>query len=432
MAYEYVGDKPLPILESEAWPATLAGGDFQVLNELYNSFLSRQNMRVQLCFKRLGIYSFGGFGASADTEGNAALFDNEGGEPDFNKHTAKFDLIANGLGQFMMIPINPEEITVNYQINTNSYDTIFFAELATITGIKLRKFTIRSFFPYRSAVVTQFGTEPIFSPKNYIDWITECMDNKMILAFKAFGELAQPLPFMKCFIESFDTTLKANGDVEYVLNICEYIDYRKNIDTRKFVMDGNMLVVSSKKKRREGGEIFIGDFVKVADGIVFNDELKQSRFGLSDVQSNVLRTPPAAMLSRLAIKDNPFNDEQIGYTQQQIGMGFLFTMFSPSTLMMVYELIKAFRNVDRNEIWMVVAIHSDELNAPKIGQSLHMNIAQMNNYLNDLVDFSYISLKKNVQLRSMKDGRHGWVSMSQLVKYDFAQDGLDFNFFNET
>ena len=431
MAYEYVGDKPLPILESEGWPATLAGGQFQVLNELYNSFLSRENMKVQLCFKRLGIYSFGGFGASADTEGNAATFDDDGGEADFNKPYAKFNLIKDGLGLFMMIPINPEEITVNYQVDVNSYDTIFFAELATISNIKLRRFSIRSFFPYRSQANTKFGTEPIFSPKDYINWITECMDNKMILSFKAFGELGRPLPFMKCFIEKFDTTLKANGDVEYELNICEYIDYRKNIDMRKFVMDGDMLVVSDKKKKRDGGKIFIGDFVRVVKGTIFSDELKQMKFGLDKLWGNIFKSSPAGMQLRLMYgMSGEMNKTNLMYTPSQIGQNFLSTAISGDTINMVYEILKACKNLDKNELWMVVAIHDDKLNMPEINRNLTMDVLQINKFINDIADWSHLALKFNVLIRSMKDGRHGWVTMGQLVKYDFSQDGLDFNFIN--
>ena len=248
---KYVGDRPLPIVESGAWPESLAGGQFEVLNELYDDFLNETNSLVQLCFKRLGIYSFGGFGASADTEGNAALFNDDGGDTAFD---APNNIKADGLKTYMMIPINPEEISVNYQINTQQHQTVFFSELATLSGLKLRRFRIDSFFPYRISANRRFGTEPIYRPQDYIKWITDCMDNKVILAFKAFGELAEPLPYMKCFIEDFQTTLKANGEVAYSLSICEYIDYRDGIDTRMFVMDGDTLIVSPKEKKRDDGK----------------------------------------------------------------------------------------------------------------------------------------------------------------------------------
>ena len=53
---KYVGDRYLPIVESGEWPETLAGGQFEVLNDLYNHFLNSQNALVKLCFKRMGIY----------------------------------------------------------------------------------------------------------------------------------------------------------------------------------------------------------------------------------------------------------------------------------------------------------------------------------------------------------------------------------------
>ena len=74
----------------------------EVLNDLYNHFLNSQNALVKLCFKRMGIYSFGGFGSSADTEGNAATFDNDGGDMNFDSPA---DIKEDGLNNYLMIPI---------------------------------------------------------------------------------------------------------------------------------------------------------------------------------------------------------------------------------------------------------------------------------------------------------------------------------------
>ena len=34
---KYVGDRPLPIVDSGAWPESLAGGQFAVINEMYDN-----------------------------------------------------------------------------------------------------------------------------------------------------------------------------------------------------------------------------------------------------------------------------------------------------------------------------------------------------------------------------------------------------------
>ena len=125
------------------------------------------------------------------------------------------------------------------------------------------------------------------------------MENKVVLAFKAFGQLAEPLPYMKCFIENFQTTLKANGDVYYTLSICEYIDYRDNVDTRMFAMDGDTLIVSPKEEKRDDGKIGIGDLVYVIDGLIYSDKLKHMSFNVGNIANSFFRFPPTMVTSKL-------------------------------------------------------------------------------------------------------------------------------------
>lgn len=427
MATMYAGEQPLSIIQREGWPETLAGGQFAELNTLYEGFLSRRDMMVQLCFKRMGIYSFGGFGASADTEGNAAFFNNNSGDMEFDKVSK---IKEDSLNKYLMIPINPEEISVNYRINTNTYNTIFFAELASLSGIKLRRFSISSFFPYQISTAYKFGTEPIYSPSDYIKWITDCMENKVILAFKAFGPLAKPIPYMKCFIENFDTTLKANGDVEYKLDICEYIDYRKNLDMRRFVMEGDVLIVSQKAKKRVSSQIYVGDFVNVVTGIVYSDELKSSRLGLNELENIFFKTSPAASLAMLYTGKVP-SMEDVFYIENPSQMldNFQASLINAETVKTLAEMLQSCEKMDRNEIWMVVGIHSDP-EIPKATFSLMGNITQIDNLIKDTVrvgNYGFYGVK-NVELRSMKDGRHGWASYKQLAKVNVLLGSDNMNY----
>lgn len=408
---KYVGDRPLSIIESGAWPETLAGGQFTELNTLYDLFLNEQNATVQLCFKRLGIYSFGGFGASADTEGNAALFENDGGDMTFESLS---DIKTDGLSNYMLIPINPEEIQVNYSINTVSHQTVFFSELATLSGLKLRRFTINSFFPYRISANRKYGTEPIYRPQDYIKWITDCMDNKVILAFKAFGQLAEPLPYMKCFIESFDTTVRANGEVRYSLSICEYIDYRKNVDTRMFVMDGETLIVSPKEDSRDDGKIGLGDLVYVIDGLIYSDKLKHMSFNVGNITNSFFRFPPAIVTSRLFTKkgaEDYFKQYQIA---GNVGNSVVYNLANAETIEFIAEMIKAKINVDKSEIWMVVG--GDYFSKYKgVGMTdiLTSSLAQVQNFS---LSASPQSLSHMIKIRSMKNNKIGWVDLSQLKR----------------
>ena len=408
---KYVGDRPLPIVESGAWPESLAGGQFAVLNELYDDFLNETNSLVQLCFKRLGIYSFGGFGASADTEGNAVLFNDDGGDTTFD---APNNIKADGLKTYMMIPINPEEISVNYQINTQQHQTVFFSELATLSGLKLRRFRIDSFFPYRISANRRFGTEPIYRPQDYIKWITDCMDNKVILAFKAFGELAEPLPYMKCFIEDFQTTLKANGEVAYSLSICEYIDYRDGIDTRMFVMDGDTLIVSPKEKKRDDGKFGLGDLVYVVDGLIYSDKLKHMSFNVGNIANSFFRFPPALVTSRLLSKKG-MEEYVKGYdVAGNVGNSVVYNLANAETINFIAEMIKAKVNSDPTEIWMIVGgDYFSKYRGVGMTDILTSSLAQVKNFA---MSVSPQSVSHTIKIRSMKDNRIGWVGKDQLKR----------------
>lgn len=413
---KYVGYRPLPIVESGDWPATLAGGEFEVLNNIYNQFLTRQNAMVQLCFKRLGVYSFGGFGASADTEGNAAWFDDGGGDMTFD---ALSKIKQDELQNYMLIPINPQDISVNYRVNVNSHRTMFFSELATLSGIKLRRFVIKSFFPYRMDSRVKFGTEPVYRPQDYIRWITECMDNKLILAFKAFGQLAEPLPYMKCFIESFDTTLKSNGDVEYSLSICEYIDYRDTMDTRMFAMDGETLIVSEDTEKRKDGKIGLGDLVYVTKGLIYSDRLKRNPLKLRNVVDSFFRYPPNIVTTKLFNKkyaQDWYSRFGVINPAQDNGAAIIYNLANRETIDFIAEMIKAKTSLDPTEVWMVVGgdyfskYHGTREDIESVMTSSIQQIGEF------ILDFSPQSLTHNVKIRSMKDNRIGWVDFNQMQK----------------
>lgn len=393
---EYVGDRPLRIVESGEWPESLLGGQFRVLNELYDNFLNAQNSLVRLCFKKLGIYSFGGFGASADTEGNAAFFNDDGGDSTFDSLSK---IRGDELQTYLVIPINPEEISVNYQINTTSHQTIFFSELATLSGLKLRRFKIESFFPYRIGEECKYGTEPIYRPQDYIRWITDCMNNKIILAFKAFGQVAEPLPYMKCFIEDFTTTLRPNGEVAYSLSICEYIDYRKEMDTRMFVMDGETLIVSKKEQSRGDGKIGLGDLVRVVNGSIYSDRLKHNTFSVGNITNSFFRFSPSIWETRLVTSKNALINSVI------------YNIANTETIDFIVGMIKAKVNVDETEIWMVVG--GDYFSKYRPRDINWLNVYQIKKFVEEA---SPQSLTHSIKIRSMKDNRIGWVNLKQLEK----------------
>lgn len=411
---KYVGDAPLGVVESGQFPATIAGGNFRELNELYDQFLGEQNGLVQLCFKKIGVYGFGGMDSFADIEGNARVpKDKEYGDSIFSELN---DIKADGLKNYLLVPINPEEITVEYTIDVDNKKTINFAEVPTLSGLKLRKFKIESFFPYRIDSKKQFSTEPIYTAKDYIKWLTECMEDRVVLQFKAFGDLAKPLPFMKCFIESFDTTLCANGDVEYTLSICEFLDYRQNVETRRFTANGELLVVSGGNKTRSDSRIGLGDLVYVTSGTIYSDKLKHSTISLSTITDSLFITPPLMMSTKLFDRDNlldygskfgikPITDETSSLLSTNI--------FSKDMLDFITELIRLTKDVDRSEIWMVTG--GDYFTKYRSLRDVN-NWTSITQFANMLKGASPQAWSKPVKIRSMKDNRIGWVSLEQLTR----------------
>ena len=414
----YYGDKPLNVVEQNNWPETLAGGKFELLNELYDNFLNEEEMKVQLVFKKLGIYSFGGFGSSADTEGNAQTV--SGTDPadlnavDVNLSKAKKDKLT----EYLIVPINPEEIRLDYAVNTNTYKTVYFSELASMSGLKLRRFSINSFFPYRISAKRQFGTEPIYEPADYINWITECMDNKIILAFRAFGDLARPIPYMKCFISGFNTTLLATGEVKYTLEICEYIDYRTNVDQRQFSMSGTNIVISAKENVRYDSAIGLGDFVNVVSGSIYSDELKHSALSVGNVLNSCFRFPPSIITSNILTKRGS-EDYFKQYGVVQSGDSAIYNLASTDTIKFIADLIKSSVQRDETEIWRVVGgDYFSKFRGRTMTNTVMSSIAQWQNIL-DETGLAGQNWSHNVKIISMRDGRTGWVDLYQLKKTNF-------------
>lgn len=420
----YIGDKPYSAQKSGGgqWVDSLSEygvGGMPFLEKLYDNFLAEQSSLVQLVFKRLGIFSFGGFGASADTEGGAPKFSDESPDPNFSRD----DFQDDSLDKYLVIPINPEEIKVNYVVDVSNYKTIFFSEVAAITGIKLRRFRIDSFFPYSvGADVKSFGTGKVYSPKNYIDWITECMDNRVILAFKGFGDVASPLPYMTCFIESFETTLRADGEVGYSLSICEYVDYRQNVDIRQFVMDGNRLIVSEKPNERNDGKIGIGDFVKVVDGHIFSDFIKTHPATNRDISMRLFKRSPQD-IAKSVLGDGSKSTNFL--KADEYDNPVTHTVLDKDSMKWITEFVSSLQKPDSEEIWRVVGgdYFSDahKIKDYTISKNWMDQLYSLDVYENYLFnDFALTDLMTTIKIQSMKDSRIGWVNLDQLEKVSFG------------
>ena len=240
------------------------------------------------------------------------------------------------------------------------------------------------------------------------------MENKVVLAFKAFGQLAEPLPYMKCFIENFQTTLRANGDVYYTLSICEYIDYRDNVDTRMFAMDGDTLIVSPKEEKRDDGKIGIGDLVYVIDGLIYSDKLKHMSFNVGNIANSFFRFPPTMVTSKLLTKKG-MEDYVKGYqVAGNVGNSVIYNLANAETIEFIAEMIKAKVNVDKTEIWMVVGgDYFSKYRGVGMMDILTSSLSQIRNFAQSV---SPQSLTHTIKIRSMKNNRIGWVDKDQLKR----------------
>lgn len=436
------------------------GGSQLALDVISN--ITERNAKVQLLFKRTGTFSFGGFAHNADIEGNAGTTAASRDIPahsegELNDGSYK-PINDNANGDFMVIPVNPQNITVNASVNTQSYETSLHAELAVMSGLKLRTFSIDSFFPAYPNEFQNLGTGTVFKPVQYVNWILSCMQAKSVLHFYPFGN-ADVLPEMDCFISSFSYTLEPNGDVSYSLEITEFIDYRKRITERQIKLTPNevKIVTPTAPKRDIANDdiIVCGDYIVIKDGYsVYNDQFAQNPMTLGQIIGSPLQYSPEISLQQfLTFKKGEDGDTEwdtdtmkgtfVNYgTSQyssmvmQYGTGLFSTAYYTGlTTNLIKFLIDMESKVKQqsvlgyDDIWQVInyyhprfgAGYKEKANATMVEDLKSLRFTWLTTLMKD---FRSIGVKDmwmlELQVRSMSTGKTGWIKREAARKINNA------------
>lgn len=428
------------------------------------SNITERNAKVQLLFKRTGTFSFGGFAHNADIEGDAGSTAASRDIPahsegDLNDGSYK-PINDNANGDFMVIPVNPQSITVNASVNTQNYETSLHAELAVMSGLKLRTFSIESFFPAHPNDYTNLGTGTVFKPVQYVNWILSCMQAKSVLHFYPFGN-ADVLPEMDCFISSFSYTLEPNGDVAYSLEIMEFIDYRKRITERQIKLTPNEVkIVTPPAPVRDIANddiIVCGDYIIIKNGYsVYNDQFAQNPMTLGQLVGSPLQYSPELSLQQfLSFKKGEdggvewdfgesqgkgvfenYGKSQYASMVMQYGTGLFSTAYYTGlTTNLIKFLIDMGSKVTQqsvggyDDIWQVINYYHPRFGAgykEKTGSAIVEDLKSLRfTWLTTLLkDLRSISVKDmwmlELQVRSMSTGKTGWIKREAARKINNA------------
>ncbi|MCT4542827.1 MAG: LysM peptidoglycan-binding domain-containing protein [Vallitalea sp.] len=124
----------------------------------------------------------------------------------------------------ILLPVNPEEITVTQSNNTETYNIYEFGEVVKQGNRNLLKLSINSFFPLDNAPYVVSNN--LEHPSVYVNKLYKWKQNNKILTFKVTGGY-YPIDRL-WIIEDFEIRGKAGevGDIYYSISLKEYRKFR--------------------------------------------------------------------------------------------------------------------------------------------------------------------------------------------------------------
>ena len=145
---------------------------------------------------------------------------------------------ASGFPRFEL-PVNPQEITISYPANTTNYDVEGLGEIIIPRKVKLRTFTLESFFPRDGVFVPFANSDAWYKPEWYVSFfrqmqvkgtpfnVTISRGTDQILSYT--GDVEEQIydsTSMKVVVLDFSLTDKGGepGDVYYTISFSEYKD----------------------------------------------------------------------------------------------------------------------------------------------------------------------------------------------------------------
>ncbi|HBI63014.1 MAG TPA: hypothetical protein DDY31_17720 [Lachnospiraceae bacterium] len=127
-------------------------------------------------------------------------------------------------GKKAKIPVNPEEIKIDYPTDHQTYDILGTGQIVVPKKPALKTVAWEGFFPGdRNASYVNSGAR---SPKYYVDCFEKALKNKQVCRL-VISRSSLYDTNMKCIVSSFETTDKGGepDDIYYSVELQEYKSY---------------------------------------------------------------------------------------------------------------------------------------------------------------------------------------------------------------
>lgn len=124
----------------------------------------------------------------------------------------------------MVIPVNPEEISIKYPSDNKDYDVIGIGQVVVPRKPALKEISWESFFP--ASTSDPYVDADAYDPDEYVDWFENAMKkNQKVRLIITRDRLYDTN--IRCIVSDFETTDKGGepGDMYYSVTLREYRDY---------------------------------------------------------------------------------------------------------------------------------------------------------------------------------------------------------------
>ena len=185
----------------------------------------------------------------------------------------------------MVIPVNPEEISIKYPSDNKDYDVIGIGQVVVPRKPALKEISWESFFP-------AFTSDPYvdadaYDPDEYVDWFENAMKkNQKVRLIITRDRLYDTN--IRCIVSDFETTDKGGepGDMYYSVTLREYRDYSPEtvsiITTpAETAADQNVEATSEAERPVETPVLRVGASV-IANGQYWYDSYGAKPFGTAN------------------------------------------------------------------------------------------------------------------------------------------------------
>ena len=191
-------------------------------------------------------------------------------------------------GGRIQIPVNPEEIEINYPSDNQDYDVIGVGQVVVQRKPSLKEVSWEGFFP----VVTSdpYVNSGASSPQSYVDSIQAAMESeqkgRLIITRSRLYDTN-----MRCIVSNFKTTDKGGepDDMYYSITLREYRDYSPRVVTLLGAGGAAAQATASAERPVDTPVLRVGATV-IANGRYWYDSYGAKPFGTANnLQTTVTR-----------------------------------------------------------------------------------------------------------------------------------------------